>query len=59
MLKTILTEKEYYTEKGQKEFNELFVTKEKIFQSPKSPELIESLIKTCTIPNDLILDFFA
>ncbi|MGH7654432.1 MAG: site-specific DNA-methyltransferase [Gemmatimonadaceae bacterium] len=59
MLKTILTDKSYSTERGQKEFNALFETREKVFQSPKSPFLIADLLATCTRDDDLILDFFA
>ncbi len=59
MLKTILTDKSYFTEKGQKEFNRLFATKAKIFQSPKSPYLLAQLIQTATSGSDLVLDFFA
>ena len=59
MLKTILSDNSYYTERGQKEFNELFGTKEKIFQSPKSPYLLSELFRTTTEGNDLIVDFFA
>lgn len=62
MLKTIFVEKEFYTEKGQKAFNELFVSKEKIFQSPKSPFLIQQLINLFVSDNDedsIILDFFS
>lgn len=59
MLKTILTDKSYFTERGQKEFNGLFETKAKLFQSPKSPYLLAQLIQTATSGNDLVLDFFA
>ena len=59
MLKTILSEKTFYTERGQKEFNNLFQTKAKIFQAPKSPFFLLELLKTCTADNDLVLDFFA
>ena len=59
MLKTILSDNSYYTERGQKEFNDLFGTKEKIFQSPKSHYLLSELFRTATEGNDLILDFFA
>ncbi|MCL2349295.1 MAG: site-specific DNA-methyltransferase [Planctomycetaceae bacterium] len=59
MLKTILIEKEFYTEKGQKEFNALFKTKAKIFPSPKSPHLLLQLMKTSLEKNDVVLDFFA
>ena len=59
MLKTIFIEKSFYTERGQKEFNQLFNTKEKIFQSPKPPCLLSQLFKTSTKEVDIILDFFA
>lgn len=59
MLKTILSEKAYHTEKGQKAFNQLFNTKAKIFQSPKSPFLLADLFATRTEGSDIILDFFA
>lgn len=59
MLKTIFFEKAFYTERGQKEFNRLFETREKIFQSPKSPHLLAELMKTVTSDSDIILDFFA
>ena len=59
MLKTILSEKTFFTERGQKEFARLFNTKNKIFQSPKSPFFISELLKTCTSEKDVILDFFA
>ena len=59
MLKTILIDKLFYTEKGQKEFNTLFKTKEKIFNSPKSVDLIMAFLKTITTDQDIILDFFA
>jgi adenine-specific DNA-methyltransferase len=59
MLKTIFSEKEFFTEKGQKAFNQLFETKQKIFQSPKSPFLVSQLAATCTSKDDLIIDFFS
>jgi len=59
MLKTIFNNKLYYTERGQKVFNELFETKEKIFPSPKSSFYIKELLQTSSSNNDLILDFFA
>jgi adenine-specific DNA-methyltransferase len=59
MLKTIMLDKSYYTERGQKEFNQLFGTKAKLFQSPKSPYLLSQLIQTATETSDLVLDFFA
>jgi type III restriction enzyme/adenine-specific DNA-methyltransferase len=59
MLKTILNDKRYYTEKGQAEFNDLFESKDKIFQAPKSVELLESLLKTRLELNDTVVDFFS
>ena len=59
MLKTILIDRGYITERGQREFNALFNTKAKLFQSPKSPVLIADLLRTITHNDDLILDFFA
>ncbi len=59
-LKTIFSDKRYYTEKGQQSFNLLFETKAKIFQSPKSPELLIDLLKMSNAqPGDIILDFFS
>ena len=58
MLKTILQDNLFYTEKGQRELNQLFGTKSKIFPSPKSPFLIKTLAQTSTSDDDLILDFF-
>ena len=58
MLKTILTDKSFFTERGQKEFNSIFETRSKIFQSPKSPYLLVQLIQTSTHDDDIVLDFF-
>ena len=59
MLKTILSDKRFRTEEGQKRFNGLFDTKDKLFQSPKSPYLIAQLIATVSSPSDIVVDFFA
>ena len=59
MLKTILSDKSFFTERGQKAFNSLFGTKAKLFQSPKSPFFIKELLKAATLDKDIILDFFA
>lgn len=59
MLKTIIQDKLFFTEKGQKALNELFLTKSKIFPAPKSPWLIKTLFQTCTCGDDVIFDFFA
>jgi len=58
MLKTILIDKSFYTERGQKVFNRLFNTRDRLFQSPKSPFLLRQLCETVTSGTDLILDFF-
>lgn len=59
MLKTILTDSSFFTERGQREFNTIFDVKDKIFQSPKSPHLITQFIQAATANDSLILDFFA
>jgi len=59
MLKTILNDKDFFTEKGQLLFNVLFNTKDKIFQSPKSVDLLKILINTMGSGNEIILDFFS
>lgn len=60
MLKTILSDKKYFTEKGQKSFNFLLEAKGKeVFQSPKSPSLIFDFMKTCTSADEIVMDFFA
>lgn len=58
MLKTILTDKSFFTERGQKQFSQLFETRAKLFQSPKSPFLLTQLFQTITSDADVILDFF-
>lgn len=59
MLKTILNNKKYSTEKGQKTLNLLFETRGKIFQAPKSIDLLSDLMKTSIGETDIILDFFS
>jgi adenine-specific DNA-methyltransferase len=59
MLKTIFNDKLFYTEKGQLTFSELFNEKAKLFQSPKSVDLIKCLLNTVTRNNDIVLDFFS
>ena len=58
-VKSIWLDKKFHTEKGQAVFNELFNTKEKIFQSPKSVDVIKQLLLMSDTNNSLILDFFA
>src|SRR5690606_29783272 len=59
MLKTIFNNKLFYTEKGQESFSTLFFSRAKLFQSPKSVDLIKMLIKTVAKEKDIILDFFS
>jgi adenine-specific DNA-methyltransferase len=59
-LKSIWIDKRFHTEKGQVVCNELFETKEKLFQSPKSVDLITELIKMSQASDsDIVLDFFS
>ncbi|ADE16410.1 Site-specific DNA-methyltransferase (adenine-specific) [Nitrosococcus halophilus Nc 4] len=58
-LKSIWSDKKYHTEKGQTEFNRLFEKKEKIFQSPKSVDLIADAIRMATDEESIVMDFFA
>jgi adenine-specific DNA-methyltransferase len=59
MLKTIFIDKSFHTEKGQKVFNSLFNVKGKLFNAPKSVELIRTIIGISTKEKDIILDSFA
>ncbi len=61
MLKTIFMNKMFHTEKGQKAFNSLFGIKGKLFQSPKSVDLLKTLITTICLPGEgeIIFDFFS
>jgi len=56
-LKTFLNDKSFQTEKGQLAFNQLFGSKEKLFQSPKSPFFLQELLRTSSY-DDIVLDFF-
>ena len=58
-LKTLLVDKEYSTDAGQRAFNLLFDSKGKLFQAPKSPHLLADLIEASTDEGDIVLDFFA
>lgn len=58
-LKTLLVEKEYSTDAGQRAFSSLFDSTGKLFQAPKSPYLLADLIEAATSDGDLVLDFFA
>lgn len=58
-VKSIWTDKVFHTEKGQTAFNELFGTREKVFQSPKSVDTLRELIRMGTRKDSIVLDFFA
>jgi len=58
-VKSIWAEPRFHTEKGQGIFNELFSTKNKIFQSPKSVDTIIQLLLMGSAHFDIILDFFS
>lgn len=58
-VKSIWNEKAFFTEKGQIVFNGLFSTKEKLFQSPKSIDMIAQCILMCQKKDALVLDFFS
>lgn len=57
---TIWNDSAYYTEKGQSVFGEIFPGLNKNdFPQPKSVDLLQQIIDTCTKDNDIILDSFA
>jgi adenine-specific DNA-methyltransferase len=58
-VKSIWTEKQFHTEKGQAVFNELFDSKTKLFQSPKSVDTIRQLLLMGSKKDSLVIDFFA
>ena len=58
-LKSIWSDKRHQTEKGQKVFNELFESKEKLFQSPKSLDVISDAVLMCRDKSMIVMDFFA
>lgn len=58
-VKSIWNDKAFFTEKGQIALNDLFKTKEKYFQSPKSPAMIKQDILMGHCNNSVVLDFFS
>jgi len=54
---TLWLEKEFYTVKGTNSLREIFG--KKMFDYPKSPELINEIIRAISHPNSLVLDSFA
>lgn len=57
-VKSIWTEKTFFTEKGQKAVNALFGSKEKLFQAPKSVDMIKQCIQMSQDKDAIVLDFF-
>jgi adenine-specific DNA-methyltransferase len=58
-VKSIWLEKLFHTEKGQASVNDLFGTKEKYFQSPKSVDYIAQCIQMSQQRDAVVLDFFS
>lgn len=58
-VKSIWTDKAFFTEKGQAVVNTLFKTKEKLFQAPKSIWMIRQCILMAQDKDCLVLDFFS
>ena len=57
-VKSIWTDKAFFTEKGQKVVNEIFDTKAKLFQAPKSIDMLMQCIQMSQNKDAIILDFF-
>lgn len=58
-VKSIWTEKQFHTEKGQAVFNDLFETRNKLFQSPKSVDTIKQVLQMASKKDSIVMDFFA
>ena len=58
-VKSIWNNNMFYTERGQSIIGELFETKEKLFQSPKSLSMLKQCIQMAQDKDSLILDFFS
>lgn len=58
-VKSIWTDKSFFTEKGQAITNVLFKTKTKLFQAPKSVDMIMQCVSMAQTKNDIVLDFFS
>lgn len=57
---TIWNDPQYYTEKGQMIFGDIFPgTNKGDFPQPKSVKYIEEVLRTCTSDDDIILDSFS
>ena len=58
-VKSIWTDKAFFTEKGQAVVNALFQTKEKLFQAPKSIWMIRQCLLMAQEKDCIVLDFFS
>lgn len=58
-VKSIWTDNMFFTEKGQDVINKLFNIKTKIFQSPKSIQMLKQCIQMIGNKDCIILDFFS
>ena len=58
-VKSIWNNNMFYTERGQSVIGELFETKEKLFQSPKSLFMLKQCMQMAQDKDSLILDFFS
>lgn len=58
-VKSLWTESEMRTEQGQQDFNDLFDSRDKLFQAPKPSALIERVLRMTTGKSSLVLDFFS
>lgn len=58
-VKSIWNENSFFTERGQAAMNQLFGTKEKLFQAPKSVAMVKQCIQMAQDKDAIILDFFS
>lgn len=58
-VKSLWTETEMRTERGQEEFDSYFDGREKLFPAPKPLALIERILRMGTRDDSLVLDFFS
>lgn len=58
-VKSIWQDNSFFTEKGQQVANNLFNTREKLFQAPKSVSMIKQCILMSSKKDSIILDFFS
>lgn len=58
-VKSIWNENAFFTERGQAAMNQLFGTKAKLFQAPKSVAMVKQCIQMVQDKNAIVLDFFS